>query len=93
MKPWAWLDLAAYGLDVIQLRVLLRGADVLVDESDLYERWPSPEVSHERISSHDLEVDKREYPDYGMRGPLVREKLHGRTATAPGFSWRRRRRR
>jgi hypothetical protein len=74
------LDLEAYGLDVIQLRNLLRGAHVLVDESYLYERWLFPEVSHERISSHHPEVDKREYPDYGMRGPLVREKLHGRTA-------------
>ena len=74
------LDLEAYGLDVIQLRNLLRGAHVLVDESHLYERWLFPEVSHERISSHHSEVDKRAYPDYGMRGPLVREKLHGRTA-------------
>ena len=41
------LDLEAYGLDVIQLRNLLRGAHVLVDESHLYERWLFPEVSHE----------------------------------------------
>ncbi len=73
-------DLEAQGLDVIQLRNLLRGAHVLVDEPHLYERWLFPKVSHERISSHHPEVDKREYPDYGMRGPLVREKLHGRTA-------------
>jgi hypothetical protein len=26
-------------------------------------------------------VDKQTYPDLGMHGPLVREKLHGRTAT------------
>jgi hypothetical protein len=26
-------------------------------------------------------VDKKSYPDLGMHGPLVREKLHGRTAT------------
>ncbi len=72
-------DLEAHGLDVIQLRNLLRGAHVLVDEPYLYERWLFPKVSHQRISSHHPEVDKREYPDYGMRGPLVREKLHGRT--------------
>lgn len=73
-------DLERHGLDVVQLRDLLHGAHVLVDESYLYERWLFPEVSHQRISSHHPEVDKREYPDYGMRGPLVREKLHGRTA-------------
>ncbi len=73
-------DLETHGLDVIQLRNLLWGAHVLVDESYLYERWLFPGVSHQRISSHHPEVDKREYPDYGMRGPLVREKLHGRTA-------------
>lgn len=73
-------DLEAHGLDVTQLRDLLHGAHVLVDEPYLYERWLFPKVSHQRISSHHPEVDKREYPDYGMRGPLVREKLHGRTA-------------
>jgi hypothetical protein len=73
-------DLEAHGLDVIQLRNLLRGAHVLVDESYLYERWVFPRASHQRISSHHPEIDKREYPDYGMRGPLVREKLHGRTS-------------
>ena len=64
----------------MQLRDLLRGAHVLVDEPYLYERWVFPTVSQQRISSHHPEIDKREYPDYGMRGPLVREKLHGRTA-------------
>ena len=73
-------DLETHGLDVTQLRDLLHGAHVLVDEPYLYERWLFPSVSHQRISSHHPEVDKREYPDYGMRGPLVREKLHGRTA-------------
>jgi hypothetical protein len=72
-------DLEAHGLDVIQLRNLLRGAHVLVDEPHLYQRWLFPHVSRQRISSHHPEIDKREYPDYGMRGPLVREKLHGRT--------------
>jgi hypothetical protein len=73
-------DLETHGLDVTQLRDLLHGAHVLVDEPYLYERWLFPKVSHQRISSHHPEVDKSEYPDYGMRGPLVREKLHGRTA-------------
>ena len=72
-------DLETHGLDVTQLRDLLHGAHVLVDEPYLYERWLFPKVSHQRISSHHPEVDKGEYPDYGMRGPLVREKLHGRT--------------
>jgi hypothetical protein len=72
-------DLETHGLDVTQLRDLLHGAHVLVDEPYLYERWLFPSVSHQRISSHHPEVDKSEYPDYGMRGPLVREKLHGRT--------------
>lgn len=73
-------DLEAHGLDVTQLRDLLHGAHVLVDEPYLYERWLFPRVSRQRISSHHPEIDKHEYPDYGMRGPLVREKLHGRTA-------------
>jgi hypothetical protein len=73
-------DLETHGLDVTQLRDLLHGAHVLVDEPYLYERWLFPRVSHQRISSHHPEIDKGEYPDYGMRGPLVREKLHGRTA-------------
>jgi hypothetical protein len=73
-------DLERHGLDVVQLRDLLYGAHVLVDEPYLYERWLFPGASHQRISSHHPEIDKAEYPDYGMRGPLVREKLHGRTS-------------
>ena len=73
-------DLERHGLDVTQLRDLLLGAHVLVDQPELYERWLFPDKSHQRISSHHPEIDKRTYPDYGMRGPLVREKLHGRTA-------------
>jgi hypothetical protein len=73
-------DLERHGLDVTQLRDLLLGAHVLVDQPELYERWVFPHKSHQRISSHHPEIDKRTYPDYGMRGPLVREKLHGRTA-------------
>ena len=37
-------------------------------------------ASHPRISSHHRDIDKKLYPDFGMRGPVVREKLHGRTA-------------
>ena len=73
-------DLEHHGLNVIQLRDVLRGAHVLVDDSTLYERWRFPKASHLRISSHHHEIDKQKYPDIGMRGPLLREKLHGRTA-------------
>lgn len=73
-------DLESHGLNVLQLRDVLRGAHVLVDEPTLYERWLFPKVSHQRLSSHHPNVDKRQYPDIGMRGPLLREKLHGRTA-------------
>jgi len=72
-------DLETHGLDVRQLREVLCGAHVLVDEPGLYERWRFPD-SHERLSSHHKKVDKKAYPDLGLRGPLVREKLHGRTA-------------
>ncbi|MBV9195679.1 MAG: hypothetical protein JO168_16175 [Solirubrobacterales bacterium] len=73
-------DLEHHGLDVVQLQNVLRGAHVLVDDPSLYERWQFPKVSHQRISSHHHDIDKRKYPDYGMRGPLLREELHGRTA-------------
>jgi hypothetical protein len=73
-------DLEHNGLDVPQLREVLCGAHVLVDDPELYERWRFPE-SHERLSSHHRTIDKHRYPDIGLRGPLVREKLHGRTET------------
>jgi hypothetical protein len=73
-------DLESHGLNVLQLRDVLRGAHVLVDEPSLYERWRFPKVSRKRLSSHHPNIDKRRYPDIGMRGPLLREKLHGRTA-------------
>ena len=73
-------DLEHHGLNVLQLQDVLRGAHVLVDDPSLYERWQFPKVSHERISSHHHEIDKHKYPDYGMPGPVLREKLHGRTA-------------
>lgn len=72
-------DLEHHGLDVVQLREVLRGAHVLVDDPSLYERWQFPNLSHQRMSSHHHEIDKTKYPDFGMRGPLLREKLHGRT--------------
>ena len=74
-------DLEAHGLDVNQLRDVLCGGHVLVDNPDLYERWRFPKVTRERLSSHHRTVDKQSYPDLGMHGPLVREKLHGRTAS------------
>lgn len=73
-------DLEQHGLDVEQLRDVLCGGHVLVDQPELYERWRFPEGSRERISSHHKSIDKKQYPDIGMRGPLVREKLHGRTS-------------
>lgn len=71
-------DLERHGLDVAQLREVLCGAHVLVDEPELYERWRFPK-SRERLSSHHKRIDKSAYPDIGLKGPLVREKLHGRT--------------
>ncbi len=72
-------DLETHGLDVRQLREVLCGAHVLVDAPELYERWRFPK-SRERLSSHHRTIDKTTYPDIGLKGPLVREKLHGRTA-------------
>jgi hypothetical protein len=72
-------DLERHGLDVLQFREVLWGAHVLVDEPDLYERWNFPK-SRERLSSHHRKIDKAKWPDIGLKGPLVREKLHGRTS-------------
>jgi hypothetical protein len=74
-------DLEAHGLDVTQLGDVLCGGHVLIDDPELYERWRFAKVTHERLSSHHKTVDKQSYPDLGMHGPLVREKLHGRTAS------------
>jgi hypothetical protein len=74
------VDLEDHGLQVPQLRDLLRGGHVLVDDPQLYEKWRFTKASHPRISSHHRDIDKKLYPDFGMRGPVVREKLHGRTA-------------
>lgn len=73
-------DLEQHGLQVPQLRDVLCGGHVLVDDPELYEAWRFSTVSHPRISSHHHDIDKARFPDIGMRGPLVREKLHGRTA-------------
>ena len=73
------VDLEEHGLQVPQLRDVLRGGHVLVDDPELYEKWRFA-TSHPRISSHHRDIDKKLYPDFGMRGPVVREKLHGRTA-------------
>jgi hypothetical protein len=71
-------DLERHGLDVPQLRDVLCGGHVLVDDPELYERWRFPKT-RERLSSHHKRIDKGRYPDLGLKGPLVREKLHGRT--------------
>jgi hypothetical protein len=72
-------DLERHGLQVTQLRDVLHGGHVLVDDPALYTSWQFARVSHPRISSHHHDIDKKLYPDYGMRGSVVREKLHGRT--------------
>lgn len=76
-------SLEDHGLDVVRLREVLCGAHVLVDDPELYDRWRFPE-SRERLSSHHKHMDKQQWPDLGLKGPLVREKLHGRT---PNGTW------
>lgn len=73
-------DLEEKGLQVPQLHDVLCGGHVLVDDPELYEAWRSARGSRPRISSHHRDIDKARYPDIGMRGHVVREKLHGRTA-------------
>jgi hypothetical protein len=73
-------DLERHGLQVPQLHDVLCGGHVLVDDPQLYEKWRFARVSHARISSHHRDIDKSLYPDIGMLGQVVREKLHGRTA-------------
>lgn len=72
-------DLEGHGMQVEQLQDVLCGGHVLIDDPRLYEAWRFASVSHQRISSHHHEIDKSKYPDIGMRGQVVREKLHGRT--------------
>jgi hypothetical protein len=73
-------DLERHGLQVPQLRDVLCGGHVLIDDPALYEDWRFAGRSHPRISSHHRDIDKTVYPDIGLRGQVVREKLHGRTA-------------
>jgi len=73
-------DLERHGLQVSQLHDVLCGGHVLIDDPQLYEDWRFTQVSHLRVSSHHRDIDKARYPDIGMRGQVVREKLHGRTA-------------
>jgi hypothetical protein len=72
-------DLEGHGLQVPQLHDVLCGGHVLVDDPRLYDTWRFDKVSYPRISSHHHDIDKKRYPDIGMRGQVVREKLHGRT--------------
>jgi hypothetical protein len=72
-------DLERNGLQVPQLHDVLCGGHVLVDDPELYDEWQFAKVSHTRLSSHHHDIDKKVYPDIGMRGHVVREKLHGRT--------------
>ena len=74
------VDLARHGMQVPQLHDVLCGGHVLIDDPQLYENWRFDKVSHLRVSSHHRDIDKTRYPDIGMRGHVVREKLHGRTA-------------
>ncbi len=73
-------DLERHGMQVPQLHDVLCGGHVLVDNPQLYDDWWFEKLSHKRISSHHHDIDKTKYPDIGMRGSVVREKLHGRTA-------------
>src|ERR1700728_3903516 len=49
------VDLEDHGLQVPQLRDLLRGGHVLVDDPQLYEKWRFS-TSHPRISSHHRDI-------------------------------------
>ncbi|RAJ66663.1 hypothetical protein K378_02835 [Streptomyces sp. Amel2xB2] len=73
-------DLERNGLQVPQLHDVLCGGHVLVDDPQLYDAWRTADGSRPRLSSHHRDIDKDRYPDIGMRGDVVREKLHGRTA-------------
>jgi hypothetical protein len=74
-------DLEGHGLQVPQLKDVVCGGHVLVDDPVLYEDWQFAQVSRPRLFSHHRDIDKDRYPDIGIRGQVVREKLHGRTAT------------
>ena len=72
-------DLERHRMQVSQLHDILCGGYVLVDNPQLYDDWRLNKISHERMSSRHRAIDKSRYPDIGMRGHVVREKLHGRT--------------
>lgn len=74
------VDLEKHGMQVPQLHDVLCGGHVLVDNPQLYDDWRHAKGARERISSHHKQIDKKQWPDIGMRGSVVREKLHGRTA-------------
>ena len=78
-------DLERHGMQVPQLHDVLCGGHVLIDNPGLYEDWRFDKVSHPRVSSHHHDIDKSRYPDIGMRGPVVREKLHGRRDAVAGL--------
>ncbi|MGH3396422.1 MAG: hypothetical protein ACRDPO_17210 [Streptosporangiaceae bacterium] len=65
-------DLEQHGLQVPQLRDVLCGGHVLIDNPELYEDWRFAGRSHLRISSHHRDIDKKVYPDIGLRGQVVR---------------------
>jgi hypothetical protein len=73
------VDLEEHGMQVPQLHDVLCGGHVLVDNPQLYEDWRHAKGARERISSHHKQIDKKKWPDIGMRWSVVREKLHGRT--------------
>ena len=51
-------DLERHGLQVPQLKDVLCGGHVLVDDPQLYEDWRFTQVSHLRVSSHHRDIDK-----------------------------------
>src|SRR5690348_17246919 len=59
-------DLERHGLQVPQLRDVLCGGHVIIDDPDLYENWHFAQISHQRLSSHHRDIDKTRYPDIGM---------------------------
>lgn len=73
-------DLVQRGLSIPRLVNVLQGAHVLIGDDDLYAGWIFP-TSRQRLSSHHRTVDKRQTPDYGLDGPLVREALHGKAVS------------
>ena len=66
-------------LQVPQLRDLLQGGHVLVDHPQLYEKWRFTKASHRGYPA--TTANRQEaVPGFRDGGPVVRKKLHGRTA-------------